>query len=81
MSNSGENNLLKSITLNTEILHGKPCIRNKRYSVEHVLSYLAGGDTPESLMNEFPDLELADIQACIIYAQRMLANKSAFIAV
>lgn len=41
--------LLNRITINSEIAHGKPTIRNKRYTVEGLLEYLAGGDTVEDL--------------------------------
>jgi uncharacterized protein (DUF433 family) len=60
--------LLDRITIIPEIAHGKPTIRNKRYTVEALLEYLAGGDSIEGLLNEFPDLEKEDIQACLQYA-------------
>ena len=57
--------LLDRITINPEICHGKPTIRNTRYMVESILEYLAGGDTVETLLEEFPDLEQEDILACL----------------
>jgi uncharacterized protein (DUF433 family) len=60
--------LLNRITIYPEIAHGKPTICNKRYTVEGLLEYLAGGDTTEGLLKEFPDLEKEDIQACLQYA-------------
>ena len=62
------NSLLSRITLNPEIAHGKPTIRNKRYTVEGLLEYLAGGDSMEELLQEFPDLEKEDLLACLQYA-------------
>jgi len=56
--------LLSRITVDPEICHGKPCIRGLRYPVETILEYLAGGDTIEDLLKEFPDLERKDILAC-----------------
>lgn len=73
---SNNNNILERITINPNILHGKPSIRNKRYGVEHILSYLAGGDTKESLLKEFPDLDKEDIDACLEYATQMVKTKS-----
>ena len=58
---------LDRITINPDIAHGKPTIRNKRYTVEGLLEYLAGGDTIEDLLKEFPDLEKEDFQACLQY--------------
>lgn len=57
--------LLNRITINPDVAHGKPSIRNKRYTVEGLLEYLAGGDTIEDLLIEFPDLEKEDFQACL----------------
>lgn len=64
--------LLERITFNPEICHGKPTIRNTRYMVTAMLDYLAGGDTIEELLEEFPGLEHEDFLACIAYANAML---------
>ena len=52
-----ETNLLKRITVNSEVCHGKTTIRNTRHLVEGILEYLAGGDTAEDILNDFPELE------------------------
>jgi uncharacterized protein (DUF433 family) len=62
------NSFLDRITINPNIAHGKPTIRNKRYTVEGMLEYMAGGDSLEDLLEEFPDLEKEDLQACLQYA-------------
>jgi uncharacterized protein (DUF433 family) len=69
--------LLNRITINPEIAHGKPTIRNKRYTVEGLLEYLAGGDSIEDLLKEFPDLEKEDFQACLQYALLNIKNRIA----
>jgi uncharacterized protein (DUF433 family) len=69
--------LLNRITINPEIAHGKPTIRNMRYTIEGLLEYLAGGDTIEDLLKEFPDLEKEDIQACLQYAVLNMKHKYA----
>ena len=69
--------LLNRITVNPEIAHGKPTIRNKRYTVEGLLEYLAGGDSIEDLLKEFPDLEKEDFQACLQYALLNMKHKYA----
>ena len=68
-------NILNRITINPGICHGKPIIRNKRYPVETILEYLAGGDSISDLLDEFEDLEKDDILACLAYASNMLHNK------
>ncbi|MBL9175305.1 MAG: DUF433 domain-containing protein [Verrucomicrobiales bacterium] len=68
--------LLSRITVDPEICHGKPCVRGLRYPVETILEYLAGGNSVEDLLVEFPDLEREDILACREFSRRMLAAKS-----
>jgi uncharacterized protein (DUF433 family) len=68
-------NLLSRITLNPEINHGKPGIRNTRYMVEAILEYLSGGDAIEDVLAEFPDLEKEDVRACIAYATASMKFK------
>ena len=64
------------ITINPNICHGKPTIRNTRYMVESMLEYLAGGDTIEDLLKEFPDLTKKDLLACIAYANKIIKFKN-----
>ena len=68
--------LLSRITVDPEISHGKPTVRGLRYPVETILEYLAGGDTIDDLLREFPDLQKDDVLACIEFSRRMLATKS-----
>jgi uncharacterized protein (DUF433 family) len=75
-----DTSLLSRITTDAGICHGKPCIRGKRYPVETMLEYLAGGSTPSELLEEFPDLEEADLRACIAYARRALTARSQHLA-
>lgn len=56
---------LHRIVIDPEICHGKPTIRGLRYPVESILEYLAGGDSFEEVLAEFPDLERDDLLACI----------------
>ncbi len=72
--------LLSRITVDAEVCHGKPCIRGLRYPVEAILEYLAGGDSVEDLLGEFPDLEREDVLACHEFSRRMLEVKSVHLA-
>ncbi|MCE7979691.1 MAG: DUF433 domain-containing protein [Caldilinea sp. CFX5] len=54
---------------------GKPIIRGRRLAVEHGLGMLAAGDTIESLLDAYPWLEYEDVQACLLYAQRLVSNE------
>lgn len=74
-----DSTLLSRITIKPEICHGKPTIKGLRYPVESILEYLAGGDTTESLLEEFPDLEQEDILACLGYAAASIKVKSVIV--
>lgn len=70
-----ESELLQRITVNLKIYGGKPIIRGRRLAVEHVLGMLAAGDTPESICAAYPWLEPEDIQACLLYAKRLVGQE------
>jgi uncharacterized protein (DUF433 family) len=70
-----EDELLQRISVDPAIFGGKPIIRGMRLAVEHVLGMLAAGDTPERLLQEYPFLKPADIQACLAYAHRSMAGE------
>ncbi len=67
--------LLQRITLNPEIGHGKPTIRNTRYLVQSILEYLAGGNSIDDVLKAFPDLQKEDILACLAYATEVIKAK------
>ncbi|MBI4454940.1 MAG: DUF433 domain-containing protein, partial [Acidobacteria bacterium] len=66
---------LERITVNPKIFGGKPIIRGRRLAVEHVLAMLAVGDTPEGILQGYPWLEREDIQACLVYARRLVGHE------
>lgn len=47
---------------------GKPCVRNTRISVFDVLGWLAAGMSYDDILEDFPELTLNDIKACLAYA-------------
>lgn len=56
------------ITLEPGKRGGKPCIRGLRISVYDVLTNLAEGMTAAEIIEDFPELEVADIQAALAFA-------------
>lgn len=66
-----ENPLIKRITVNPEICHGKPTIRNKRYTVDLILDLLSAGSTYAEILEDYPNLEEEDILACLAYAAKV----------
>ncbi len=67
--------LLERITVNPQIFSGKPIIRGRRLAVEHILGMLAAGDTPETILEGYSWLEREDIQACLVYAHRLISHE------
>lgn len=67
--------LLTRINANPEIFGGKPIIRGHRLAVEHVLGMLAAGDSIETILEGYPWLEREDIQACLVYATRVVGHE------
>ncbi|MBC3787822.1 DUF433 domain-containing protein [Spirosoma utsteinense] len=61
-------NLVERITVVPDVCNGKPTIRGMRITVRTVLEYLAAGETAENILDAYPNLELADIQASLAYA-------------
>lgn len=46
----------------------QPCVRGMRIGVADVLEYLSHGASREQLMEDFPELEPEDINACLAFA-------------
>lgn len=56
------------ITLEPGKRGGRPCIRGLRITVYDVLEMMASGMSHEEILDDFPELESADIQACLAFA-------------
>lgn len=70
------NALINRITINPEICHGKPTVRNMRYPVELILDLLSSGMTSQEIIEDYPALETEDVQACLAFASRLTKVKS-----
>ena len=68
---------MNRITIDPEQCGGRPCIRGMRIRVTDVLDLLGNGLTPLQVLEELPDLEPEDVQACLKYASRKLSGESA----
>ncbi|MBX2844154.1 MAG: DUF433 domain-containing protein [Flammeovirgaceae bacterium] len=68
--------LISRITMNPKVLHGKPTIRNMRFSVTNMLELLAGGMSLQEILEDYPFLEMEDIQACLVYAAKLSDTKT-----
>ena len=73
-----KNELIKRVTIDPEICHGKPVIRGLRYPVENMLELMAAGMSIQELLEDFPDLEKEDFLACLEYAAKAVHVKSIY---
>lgn len=60
--------MLDRITVEPGKLHGQPCIRGHRFTVAHLLRLVAAGWNVEQIQEEFPFIEVADVQQALLYA-------------
>lgn len=67
--------LLNRISFNPRIFSGKPIIRGLRISVEMILDLLSQGVSMKEILEDYPDLELEDLRACLAYAKKVVANE------
>ena len=58
----------KIITLEPGKRGGKPTVRGLRITVQDILGWLASGMTVEEIIADYPELNHADILACLAYA-------------
>lgn len=56
------------ITIEAGKRGGKPCVRGLRITVYDVLGWLAAGMSEHDILTDYPELELADIRACLAFA-------------
>ncbi len=60
--------LSSRITVNPEVMSGRPTVRNMRFTVVHMLELLAGEMSIEEILEDYPYLEKEDVLACLQYA-------------
>lgn len=54
-----------------DVLRGKPRVKGTRIPVSLILGYLAGGNSADEIIREFPDLTREQIAACLDYAREL----------
>ncbi|HLB68399.1 MAG TPA: DUF433 domain-containing protein [Thermoplasmata archaeon] len=63
------------ITTDPKVLAGKPVIRGTRIPVYLIMELLAGGNTREEILREYPQLTDDDITAAMAYASELLRGE------
>jgi len=63
--------IFERISSDPEICHGKPCIRGTRIPVYLLVSLVAEGEEPESIINDYPSVTHDDIKTAVRYAAKL----------
>lgn len=72
---AGDEALLARITVNPQVMMGKPTLRGLRITVEQILLALAHGVSQEALLEDYPELEPDDLRAALLYAGKIVADE------
>jgi len=70
--------LFDRITIDPEIMVGKPTTRGMRITVEQILKSLAGGLTTKDVLADYPELEEEDIRVALLYASELVGEERIF---
>jgi len=66
--------LCERITVDPELCGGRPCVRGMRIRVQDVIDLFATGLSASQILEEMPDLEDADLKACLSYASKLVGH-------
>jgi uncharacterized protein (DUF433 family) len=65
------------ITMDPEVMGGKPCIRGMRVTVGMIIEALAAGRTIEQLLADFPYIEEPDVREALSFAALLAQGREA----
>jgi uncharacterized protein (DUF433 family) len=68
------------IVVKPDVCNGRPVVRGTRITVQTILEFLAAGDSVDDVLEEYPKLTRADVQACLNYASRLMSNHFSVVA-
>ena len=63
------------ITIDPDICNGKPTIRGQRITVQTILEFLSAGENEEEILKQYPTLKKDDIQACLLFATKLMGQQ------
>ncbi len=67
------------ITINPEVLSGKPVIKGTRIPIYIIIELLAHGMTEKEILLQYPTLKKEDIRAALVYASKCLENEETIV--
>ena len=74
-SNIMKKNNYSGITSDSNVFHGKACIKGTRIPVYIVLQMLAGGQTKKQILKEYPQLKEDSINSAIEYGAHLATQE------
>ena len=63
------------ITVDPEVMNGRPCIRGMRVQVSLILNLAANGMTTKEIIEAYPYIEPEDISQCLRYASWLAEDR------
>ena len=67
---------LDRITIDPQIMVGKPLIKGTRLTVQHILGLLAQNFSVEQILEEYDGLKQEDVIACLLFAKKTLEDNT-----
>lgn len=64
------------ISINPNVCHGKPVIKNTRVLVSNILADLAAGQTFDEIIENYSNITKEDIQAALRFGSRLATFES-----
>ena len=69
-----EDRLLNRMTIDPDVMVGKPVMKGTRLTVEYIVKLFAHGATSEEIIAEYDGLSREDIQASLLFAAKSLES-------
>jgi uncharacterized protein (DUF433 family) len=66
---------LRRITIDPDVMGGKPCVREMRVTVGMIVEAIAAGRTVEELLADFPYLEEQDVREALAFAASLAQGR------
>ncbi len=63
------------VTVDPDICHGKPCVRQMRWPVEVIFDLVSSGMQIDEILADHPELEREDIVASLQYARLLVSGE------
>jgi uncharacterized protein (DUF433 family) len=71
---------LRRITIDPDVMGGKPCIRGMRVTVGMIVESIAAGRTVADLLTDYPYLEEPDIREALAFAASLAQGREVRLA-